>query len=123
MLVGILTMLVSIGTYLLFANTLFSAKSDLDIQIANVLSWVCAVAFAYLTNRKYVFKSKSNDILKEASSFVLSRVTTLLIEMALMYLFYSVMHMDDAFAKIIVQVVVVILNYVFSKLLVFKKID
>ena len=56
---GFLTTVVSVITYLFFANICFPNKSDLDIQIANVLSWICAVTFAYFTNRRFVFKSKT----------------------------------------------------------------
>ena len=56
---GVLTTVVTIITYAIFTNTFLSSKSALDIQIANVLSWIIAVTFAYLTNRKYVFKSKA----------------------------------------------------------------
>lgn len=119
---GVLTTVVSIITYLIFANIFFPNKSDLDIQIANVLSWICAVAFAYITNRKYVFKSKvkGNAQIKEIIDFVLARVASLIIDMSMMYVMYSLMHMNDTIAKLIVQVVVVILNYLFSKVIVFK---
>lgn len=122
---GVLTMIVSIASYLIFANTIFSSKSDLDIQIANVLSWICAVTFAYITNRKYVFKSKAQGkaIFKEMGSFFLARIASLIIEMASMYLLFSIMHIDDAISKLICQVIVVILNYIFSKIFVFKKVD
>lgn len=119
---GVLTTVVSIITYLVFANIFFPNKSDLDIQIANVLSWICAVAFAYITNRKYVFKSKvkGNAQIKEIIDFVLARVASLIIDMSMMYVMYSLMHINDTIAKLIVQVVVVILNYLFSKVIVFK---
>ena len=120
---GVLTTVVSVVTYLVFANICFPNKSDLDIQICNVLSWICAVTFAYITNRKYVFKSKSVGVekVKEIINFFLARLASLFIDMALMFLMYSVMHIDDTIAKLVVQVVVVIVNYVFSKLIVFKK--
>ena len=120
---GVLTTVVSVATYLVFANVCFPNKSDLDIQICNVLSWICAVTFAYITNRKYVFKSKSVGMekIKEIINFFLARLASLFIDMALMFLMYSVMHIDDTIAKLVVQVVVVIVNYVFSKLIVFKK--
>ena len=121
---GVLTTVVSVVTYLVFANVCFPNKSDLDIQICNVLSWICAVTFAYITNRKYVFKSKSVGVqkLKEVINFFLARLFSLFVDMALMFLMYSVMHIDDTIAKLVVQVVVVVLNYIFSKLIVFKKI-
>ena len=120
---GVLTTIVSVLTYLLFANTFLSAKTDLDIQIANVLSWICAVAFAYITNRKNVFKSKTKrkEKTKEATNFVLARVTSLIADMALMYIMFSLMHINDTVAKLIVQVVVTIMNYILSKIMVFKK--
>ncbi len=119
---GALTTVVSVATYLLFANTFLSAKSDLDIQIANVLSWICAVSFAYITNRKYVFKSKTigKAKIKETVNFVLARITSLIVDMALMYIMFSLMHINDTIAKLIVQVVVVIMNYILSKIIVFK---
>lgn len=120
---GVLTTIVSIATYLFFANILFSVKTDLTIQISNVLSWICAVTFAYITNRKYVFKSKikGKKQIKEVSNFFLARLFSLFVDMFMMYILFSVVHMDDTIAKVIVQVVVVILNYVLSKIIVFKK--
>lgn len=120
---GFLTTVVSVVTYLLFVNIFFPNKSDLDVQIANVLSWICAVLFAYITNRIYVFKSKSEGQkkLKEVINFFLSRIFTLLAEMASLYLLFSILHIDDAISKIISQVIVIVLNYVLSKILVFKK--
>ena len=123
LIVGVLTTVVSIATYLLFANTFLAEKSDLDIQIANVLSWICAVTFAYITNRIFVFKShvKGKKQIKEACNFVLARVFSLIVDMLMMYVMYSLMHIDDTIAKLVVQVVVTILNYVLSKIIVFKK--
>ena len=120
---GFLTTVVSVVTYYIFANFLFQEKTDITVQISNVLSWICAVIFAYITNRKYVFKSKSvgKDKLKEIFGFFVARVSSLVIDMAMMFVLFSVMHIDDTISKIIVQFVVVIVNYVFSKLFVFKK--
>ena len=120
---GFLTTVVSVVTYYIFANFLFQEKTDITVQISNVLSWICAVIFAYITNRKYVFKSKSvgKDKLKEIFGFFIARVSSLVIDMTMMFVLFSVMHIDDTISKIIVQFVVVIVNYVFSKLFVFKK--
>ncbi len=120
---GVLTTVVSVITYYIFANFLFQEKNDITVQISNVLSWICAVIFAYTTNRKFVFKSKSTgkDKLKEIFNFFIARVSSLVIDMAMMFVLFSVMHIDDTISKIIVQFVVVIVNYVFSKLFVFKK--
>ncbi len=120
---GFLTTVVSFGTYVLFANTFLAGKSDLDIQIANVLSWICAVIFAYVTNRIFVFKSKTigKEKVKEVFNFALARVFSLLVDMFMMYILYSVMHIDDTISKIIVQFVVVAMNYILSKVIIFKK--
>lgn len=102
-----------------------SSKTDLDIQIANVLSWICAVIFAYFTNRKYVFKSKvkGQKQVKEIINFFGSRVASLLIDMSLMFLLFSIMHINDAICKLITQGVVIVMNYVLAKIIVFKKKD
>ncbi len=120
---GVLTTIVSLISYLLFANILFTVKNDLTVQISNILSWICAVTFAYITNKKYVFKSniKGKKQLKEAGSFYLARLFSLIVDMFMMYILFSIIHMDDTIAKLIVQVVVVILNYILSKIIVFKK--
>ncbi len=122
---GVLTTVVSLITYFLFANTFLAAKSDLDIQIANVLSWICAVTFAYITNRRYVFQSKSvgKAQLKEIINFVSARLASLLVDMGMMYVLYSLLHINDSIAKLIVQIIVVIMNYVLSKVIIFKKVD
>lgn len=123
LIVGILTTIVSLGTYFLFVNTFLSDKSDLSIQIANVLSWICAVTFAYFTNRIFVFKSKSQnkEKIKEFMKFYSSRIASLIMDMVLMYILYSLMHIDDTISKLIVQVFVTIANYILAKILVFKK--
>ena len=120
---GVLTTVVSIVTYVLFANLLFPEKTDITVQISNVLSWICAVIFAYITNRKYVFNSKSQgkEKYKEIFNFFIARFSSLLIDMALMFVLFSLMHLNDTISKIIVQFVVVVVNYIFSKLFVFKK--
>ena len=122
---GVLTTIVTIITYVLFANLLFSEKTDITVQISNVLSWICAVIFAYVTNRKYVFNSKTKGKAKykEAFNFFLARFSSLLIDMALMFVLFSLMHINDTISKIVVQFVVVVVNYLFSKIIVFKNTD
>lgn len=121
LIVGVLTTVVSLGVYYGATALFLDAKNPVQLQIANVLSWICAVAFAYFTNRKYVFESKNPNIVSEASKFVGSRVTTLLMDMGVMALTVSVFHMNDRIAKLLSQVVVTIGNYVISKFLVFRK--
>ena len=118
---GVLTTLVSLLTYYLLVYTLFDPNKVLELQITNVIAWIVSVTFAYFTNRKYVFKTKEELSFKEAVKFYLSRVTTLIIDMLMMYILVSVLRFNDKIVKLIVQVVVVILNYVLSKFIVFKK--
>lgn len=118
---GVLTTVVSLGSYYLAVCTVLDPKKAFELQLANLFSWVCAVTFAYITNRKYVFKSKSKNQLKEITSFVSSRVLTLLMDMAIMFVCVTLLSWNDKIAKLIVQVVVTVMNYILSKLFVFKK--
>lgn len=118
---GVLTTIVSLAVYYISVLTFLNPENAIQLQIANILSWIAGVTFAYVTNRKYVFESKQQNKLKEASKFVLSRVVTLLMDMLIMWLGVTILHGNDKIIKLISQVVVVILNYVFSKIFVFKK--
>ena len=114
---GVLATIVSIVSYYLLRIVID------DYKICTVLSWVFAVLFAYFTNRKYVFKSKEKRILKEFASFIGSRIFSLLAELLCMYVMVQIINISDRISKIIVQVIVIILNYILSKLFVFKKKD
>ena len=109
LIVGVLTTLVSIGTYGL---------------ISNIISWVVSVAFAYLTNKIFVFKNKEKEkkqVFIQIYQFVKYRLFSLIIDILLMYAFVELVKIDDMISKMIVQVIVIVLNYVFSKIFVFKK--
>ena len=121
LIVGVLTTIVSLAVYYGCVLTILDPHGPIQLQIANVVSWVAAVTFAYFTNRKYVFESHEPDMLKEGSAFFASRVGTLLMDMGTMFLLVTVMGMSDKIAKLIVQVIVTVGNYLFSKLLVFRK--
>ena len=121
LIVGVLTTVVSLATYFICTETFLDPNKKLELQIANIISWVFAVAFAYFTNRKYVFKSKNKNMLKEASSFVGSRILSLLMDMFTMFIIVSVLHLNDKIGKLVSQVIVTIANYILSKLFVFKK--
>lgn len=121
LIIGVLTTIVSLISYYLLTITILSPNNPLELTIANIISWIISVLFAYITNRKYVFQSKDKNILKEASKFTLSRVTTLIIDIILMFIFVSILHFNDKIIKLLVQIIIIILNYIFSKLLVFKK--
>ena len=116
--VGGLTTLVSWIVYFGSVLTFLDAENAIQLQIANILS---GVAFAYGTNRKFVFKSKEKNILKEASQFTASRVSTLFLDMIVMFVMVTVMGLNDGVSKIVSAVLVTITNYVLSKLVVFRK--
>ncbi len=118
---GVLTTIVSLAVYYACVWTFLDPNNAVQLQIANIISWVAGVAFAYVTNRKFVFESKESNKIKEATKFVSSRVVTLLLDMAIMGLGVTVLHFNDKIMKIISQVVVIVANYVFSKIFVFKK--
>lgn len=118
---GVLTTVVSLAVYYISVFTFLNPENAFQLQVANILSWIAGVTFAYFTNRKYVFESKEQNRLKEASKFVLSRVLTLLIDMLIMFVGVTLLHLNDKIFKLISQVAVVVLNYVFSKIFVFKK--
>lgn len=118
---GVLTTVVSLVSYYLLTITILNPESGIELQIANILSWIISVAFAYITNRKYVFESKSKEFVKEISSFVGGRVATLLMDMAIMFIFVTLLHLNDKVFKLVSQVVVIVANYIISKIFVFKK--
>ena len=92
-------------------------------NISTVFSWICAVTFAYVTNRIWVFSSQAkgaNAIMKEAASFYGGRLFTLGVEMLMMWVGYGLLDFNYWVTKIVANVVVLILNYVISKLLVFR---
>ncbi len=137
---GVLTTLVSWGSYAVFINLL-----NTSVFSASLLSWICGVVFAFITNKIFVFESKAHDfktIIKEAVSFTASRGITGIIEVFGVPLlektgydniFFNiltkwgftlkVLFTSGIYSKITLAFIVVMLNYVFSKLFVFKKKD
>ncbi len=121
LIVGVLTTIVSLGVYYILVLTILDPNEPIQLQLANIISWIAAVAFAFFTNRKFVFQSKNTNVSKEAISFLSSRILTLLIDMGIMFISVTVLSMNDKIAKLISQVVITIANYILSKLFVFKK--
>lgn len=120
LIIGGLTTLISLVVYYLLVYTVFNPDVALELQITNVISWLVSVTFAYITNRKFVFKTHEKVTIKEALSFYLSRVSTLILEIVIMYLLVTVLKFNDKIIKILAQVLVIIFNYILSKFLVFK---
>ena len=121
LIVGILTTMVSLGVYYICVLIFLNPENAIQLQVANIISWVAAVTFAYFTNRKFVFESKTPDMLKEASAFVGARVATLLMDMLCMFIMVTCMGLSDKIAKLVVQLIVTVANYIFSKIFVFRK--
>ncbi len=118
---GVLTTVVSLAVYYILVDTILNPDQAVELQIANILSWIAGVAFAYITNRSMVFQSKNKNKLKEATHFVLARVVTLMMDMVMMFVGVTLLHGNDKILKLISQIVVIVSNYVFSKVFVFQK--
>ena len=122
---GVLTTLVNLITKYILLFTILNPTNGFQLQIAIIISWIAGVLFAYFTNRKFVFESKNENKLKEFISFVVARIATLLLEMFIMWSFVTLLKLDsDLYVVIftlVAQVAVIIGNYIFSKLFVFRK--
>ena len=124
----IIYLIVGVMTTIVSWAAAFLGKLLLDVDVSwqntlnNTISWMVGVLFAYPLNRKWVFKSKNPKILKEFLGFASSRVSTLIMDIVIMWLTVNVIGMNYWIAKIFISsVIVTIANYVFSKLLIFKK--
>lgn len=113
---GVLTTVVNIVSYYLLAECI-----SINYLLSNAIAWLLSVVFAYITNRKFVFESKSDSILLEMLKFFGARLGTGLMDMALMWIFISLLSFNDVYCKIVINVLVIIFNYLFSKLYVFKE--
>lgn len=116
---GVLTTVVNYIVYLPCYNLL-----HLSAAVSNVIAWVAAVAFAYLTNKPFVFKSydwSARTVVPELTKFVGSRVVSGALETVIIFVTVDLLLWNGNVMKLVTSVLVVILNYVASKLLVFKK--
>lgn len=118
---GVLTTVLSLAIYYLLTISILDPNNAFQLQIANILSWVAGFLFAYVTNRKFVFESKNKKILHEFVMFFLSRVSTLILDMLIMFIFVTILKYNNQIMKLISQVLVILGNYIFSKCIVFNK--
>ena len=112
------TTLVNIISFML----LFKAIG-INTYVSNVIAWILSVLFAFITNKLLVFESKNKDIkndVVELVSFVTCRVISLFFDMLIMFLMIDIINCSELLSKIVANVFVVIINYVFSKLIIFK---
>ncbi len=125
LIVGGLTTVISLAVKYGLLFTILDASDAVELQVAIISSWIIAVAFAYFANRIFVFHSNSKQYLKEVSGFVAGRIATLIMEMVIMWFFVTLLGLDSnlwvIIWTIVAQILVVIGNYIISKLFVFKK--
>lgn len=123
LIVGVLTTVVAWAAKFIFNFVFYAGTSHPTATqnfILSVVNWVAGVVFAYPTNRRFVFESKSPNILSECTKFVMSRLATLVLDIVAMQLL-ALVGLDVYVATLISSVLVVVGNYVFSKIFVFKK--
>lgn len=123
--VGLLTTIVSLVLKYILLFFFFDSTVALELQISIIISWIGAVLFAYVTNRIFVFNSKSKNIIGEIISFFGGRLLTLFMEMAFMWFFVTLLGLNTdmwvVIFTIVCQVFITVANYFISKFLVFKK--
>ena len=116
---GVLTTAVNYLVYLPCFNLLHMSAS-----LSNIIAWVVAVAFAYLTNKPWVFKSHDwsrQTVIPELTKFVGCRVGSGALETGIIFVTVDILAFNGNVMKLVTSVLVVVLNYIGSKLLVFKK--
>lgn len=114
---GVLTTLVDTVVFYISNYTL-----NIHYIISTCIAWVFAVLFAYITNKLFVFESKTyENLLKEMISFFSLRFVSLLMSLVFMFLLVNILVINELISKIAVNFLVVVANYFFSKLFIFKK--
>jgi Predicted membrane protein len=120
---GVLTTAVNVVSYGLL-RPVIHWNAQWDVLTANTIAWILSVAFAFITNKLFVFRSKSfaaKLFWRELSTFVGARLLSLGVDSLGMLLMVNMLAWNDWLAKIIMNVIVVIMNYVLSKMIIFKK--
>ena len=115
---GVFTTVVNIVSYWVCAHVF-----GMSVMASTVIAWALAVFFAYVTNRTMVFHSSATEkgeILKEIGSFFACRLGTGVVDWVIMFVFVNVLHFNDMIVKIAANVIVIVLNYILSKFVIFK---
>ncbi len=116
---GVLTTIVNLSAYYMCTRILL-----FPVMAGSLTAWFVGVVFAYITNRVYVFESKKtgrNEVIKEIVSFVTCRILSEGLELAILFVFVASLHCDDLVWKVVSNIVVIVFNYVASKIVVFRK--
>ncbi len=121
---GVLTVVVNFIIKFGLLFTILDASNAFQLQLSIIISWIGAVFFAYVTNKNLVFKNKSTRNLKQIVNFFVARLLTLLIDMFIMWFFVTLLNLNNniwiLFFTLISQIIVIIINYMLSKLFIFK---
>ena len=115
---GVLTTLINLLTFYVLD------KLGVNIYLNNSIAWIISVLFAFITNKLYVFNSKDTSykiIAKEGIAFFLARIFSYFVDMFTIFMIFQVMGINKMIAKIISNVIVIIINYLLSKIIIFKK--
>ena len=118
---GVLTTIVNLIAYYLFSNII-----NINYLISNAIAWIISVVFAYITNKFFVFNSSyinKDVIIEEFIKFMNCRLISVLSEVVLLFLFVDLLLMNDIVAKLIIGVLVALINFIFSKVFIFKGVD
>lgn len=116
---GFLSVIVNLTIYYLCAHVF-----SLEVVSSTVIAWICAVIFAFITNKIWVFNSKewsTKTVFKESTTFFMYRILTGILDVTTMYLCVEKLFFNDIIVKIISNIIVIILNYLASKMVIFKK--
>ena len=118
---GVLTTIVNLIAYYLFSNII-----NINYLISNAIAWIISVVFAYITNKFFVINSSyinKDVIIEEFIKFMNCRLISGLSEVVLLFLFVDLLLMNDIVAKLIIGVLVALINFIFSKVFIFKGVD
>lgn len=124
---GGLSTIINIGVFVIFSNILKASSqlsSELVTTISNIIAWILAVLFAYITNKLSVFDSKTNnfkELLREILYFFGARIFTLVIETIFLNVTINKLQFNEILMKVFSNIIVIIINFILSKLLIFKK--
>ena len=113
---GICTTIINVVVFWLMAHCL-----NWETLPSTIIAWLVAVLFAYITDRKWVFHSKDNGIIKEMVSFFTCRLATGVVDWVIMIVFVDIIALNDILIKIISNLLVIIINYTASKYVIFRK--
>lgn len=112
------------GGFSLTAINSVMESSVLPAEAATIISWICAVTFAFFTNKAYVFRSETHTFaafMKQFALFYSARLVSLLLEIAIIFIFVTCLHLNEMGTKLAAQIVILVTNYLFSKLVVFRR--